>query len=101
MSLRIARRMRSEPRHITIRRQRPLRTIADRLHSLQFPIMNNRRIVLTGAGRGLGLAMTEKLVELGHTVLGCSRQKANVEALLKRFKKPHRFDAVDVADEAA
>jgi NAD(P)-dependent dehydrogenase (short-subunit alcohol dehydrogenase family) len=60
-----------------------------------------RRIVITGAGRGLGLAMTEKLVELGHTVVGCSRQKAHVEALAKRFGRPHRFDAVDVADDAA
>src|SRR5262245_45161684 len=61
----------------------------------------SRRIVLTGAGRGLGLAMTEKLVELGHTVIGCSRQRAHVERLKKRFGDPHRFDAVDVADDAA
>jgi NAD(P)-dependent dehydrogenase (short-subunit alcohol dehydrogenase family) len=60
---------------------------------------NARRILITGAGRGLGLAMTEKFVELGHTVLGCSRQKPHVEALAKRFGKPHRFDAVDVTDD--
>ena len=30
-------------------------------------------IVLTGVTRGLGLAMTEKFIELGHTVLGCGR----------------------------
>jgi NAD(P)-dependent dehydrogenase (short-subunit alcohol dehydrogenase family) len=60
-----------------------------------------RRILLTGAGRGLGLAMTENLVELGHTVVGCSRQQPHTESLRKRFGKPHRFDAVDVADEAA
>src|SRR5262245_10113635 len=61
----------------------------------------SRRIVLTGAGRGLGLAMTEKLVELGHTVLGCSRQRPHVESLRKRFGAPHQFEAVDVADDAA
>jgi len=61
----------------------------------------NRRIVITGAGRGLGLAMTEKLVELGHTVVGCSRQMAHVESLRQRFGPPHRFDAVDVALDVA
>jgi NAD(P)-dependent dehydrogenase (short-subunit alcohol dehydrogenase family) len=40
-------------------------------------------------------------VELGHTVAGCSRQKAHVVALAKRFGPPHRFDAVDVSDDAA
>jgi len=57
--------------------------------------------LITGVGRGLGLAMTEKFVELGHTVVGCSRQKAHVEALAKQFGKPHRFDVCDVADDAA
>jgi NAD(P)-dependent dehydrogenase (short-subunit alcohol dehydrogenase family) len=63
--------------------------------------MTTRRILITGAGRGLGLAMTEKLIELGHTVIGCSRQKPHVVALAKRFGPPHRFDAVDVSDDAA
>lgn len=63
--------------------------------------MSSRRILITGVGRGLGLAMTEKLIELGHTVIGCSRQKPHVDALAKRFKKPHQFDTVDVTDDAA
>ena len=45
--------------------------------------------------------MTEKMIELGHTIVGCSRKKGEIEALAKRFGAPHRFDAVDVADEAA
>jgi NAD(P)-dependent dehydrogenase (short-subunit alcohol dehydrogenase family) len=57
------------------------------------------RIVLTGAGRGLGLAMTAGFAERGHTVIGCSRQPQHVESLRQRFGPPHRFDAVDVADE--
>jgi NAD(P)-dependent dehydrogenase (short-subunit alcohol dehydrogenase family) len=63
--------------------------------------MNARRIVITGAGRGLGRAMTAKFAELGHTVVGCSRQAEHVESLRKQFGPPHRFDAVDVADDAA
>jgi NAD(P)-dependent dehydrogenase (short-subunit alcohol dehydrogenase family) len=62
---------------------------------------NARRVLITGAGRGLGLAMTEKFIELGHTIIGCSRQKTHVEALQKRFGPPHRFEAVDVADDVA
>jgi NAD(P)-dependent dehydrogenase (short-subunit alcohol dehydrogenase family) len=61
--------------------------------------MPSLRIVLTGAGRGLGLAMTAGFAERGHTVIGCSRQQKHVEALRQRFGSPHRFDAVDVADE--
>jgi NAD(P)-dependent dehydrogenase (short-subunit alcohol dehydrogenase family) len=45
--------------------------------------------------------MTEGFIQLGHNVIGCSRQKPHVEALRKRFKEPHRFDAVDVSDDAA
>jgi NAD(P)-dependent dehydrogenase (short-subunit alcohol dehydrogenase family) len=63
--------------------------------------MTARTIVITGVGRGLGLAMTEKFVELGHTVVGCSRQKGHVERLAKRFGSPNHFTAVDVADEKA
>ena len=32
-----------------------------------------RRIVLTGATRGLGRAVAEKFIALGHAVAGCGR----------------------------
>jgi NAD(P)-dependent dehydrogenase (short-subunit alcohol dehydrogenase family) len=60
---------------------------------------DSRRILLTGAGRGLGLAMTEVFIERGHTVVGCGRSGESMKKLAARFGKPHRFDAVDVADE--
>ena len=63
--------------------------------------MTTRRILITGAGRGLGLALTQQFVELGHTVLGCSRQQAHVESLRNQFGKPHAFEAVDVASDQA
>src|SRR5437868_428745 len=62
---------------------------------------SHRRILITGVGRGLGLAMTAKSIELGHTIIGCSRQKPHIDILKNRFGSPHRFDAVDVADDAA
>lgn len=56
-------------------------------------------IVITGISRGLGLAMTERFIELGHTVLGCTRNSASVEKLQQKFSSPHNFTAVDVSDE--
>src|SRR5436305_12777752 len=57
-------------------------------------------IVVTGATRGLGLAMVEKFVELGHTVLGCGRSREAVETLRARFRPPHDFAALDVSLES-
>ena len=57
-------------------------------------------IVLTGATRGLGVAMVEKFVELGHTVLGCGRSREAIEMLRARFRPPHDFAALDVSLES-
>jgi NAD(P)-dependent dehydrogenase (short-subunit alcohol dehydrogenase family) len=56
-------------------------------------------ILITGASRGLGLAMTAGFAERGHTVVGCARAQEAVANLVKRFPQPHQFDAVDVASE--
>lgn len=58
-----------------------------------------RRIVLTGATRGLGRAMTEQFAALGHTVFGCGRSRRHVEELCRAFGPPHDFDVMDVADD--
>jgi NAD(P)-dependent dehydrogenase (short-subunit alcohol dehydrogenase family) len=58
-------------------------------------------IVLTGASRGLGLAMTAGFIAAGHTVAGCTRSAEAADRLAKRWPAPHRFDVVDVADDAA
>ena len=65
------------------------------------PSTANRLIVLTGATRGLGRAMAEGFAAAGHTVAGCGRDAAAVAKLRKRFGPPHRFDVVDVRDDAA
>jgi NAD(P)-dependent dehydrogenase (short-subunit alcohol dehydrogenase family) len=59
-----------------------------------------RRIVLTGASRGLGRALLAGFAEEGHAVLGCAHSAAGVEKLRAAYPSPHRFDAVDVANEA-
>lgn len=62
--------------------------------------MANRRLILvTGASRGLGRAMTAGFVERGHTVIGCSRSADAVRRLRSDFPPPNRFDEVDVADD--
>jgi len=60
----------------------------------------SRRIVLTGAGRGLGRAMTTKLAQMGHTVCACSQSPDRVAELAAQFGPPHRFDTLDVTDDA-
>ncbi len=57
-------------------------------------------IVITGVSRGLGNALTERFIQLGHTVLGCTRSEAAVEKLNSEYGSPHKFTALDVADEA-
>lgn len=56
-------------------------------------------IVITGVSQGLGLAMTEQFIKLGHRVIGCTRSSAAVEKLAHKFDKPHNFTAVDVSNE--
>ncbi|MEG4012060.1 MULTISPECIES: SDR family oxidoreductase [unclassified Microcoleus] len=56
-------------------------------------------IVITGVSRGLGLAMTEKFIELGHTVLGCARSSEAVKKLNQKYSKPHYFTCLDVTSD--
>ena len=60
---------------------------------------NSRRVVITGVSRGLGQAMVEQFISLGHQVAGCARSVPDVGRLNDQFGAPHRFDAVDVSDE--
>lgn len=55
-------------------------------------------IVITGVSRGLGQAITEGFIQLGNTVLGCARSKNTVEKLQEKFRHPHNFTVVDVAE---
>jgi NAD(P)-dependent dehydrogenase (short-subunit alcohol dehydrogenase family) len=59
-----------------------------------------RKVLITGVSRGLGDAMAEELIRLGHVVIGCGRSEAAIAALRSAHGAPHRFDVVDVADDA-
>ena len=56
-------------------------------------------IVITGVSRGLGLALTEKFIELGHTVVGCARSSEAVEKLQQKYSAPHHFTCLDVTND--
>jgi NAD(P)-dependent dehydrogenase (short-subunit alcohol dehydrogenase family) len=61
---------------------------------------DSRFVVITGATRGLGRAMVSRLSEDGHTVAGCGRSPEAASEIGAASGHTHRFDVVDVADDA-
>ncbi len=59
-----------------------------------------KTILITGVSRGLGRAMTEEFIRLGHKVIGCGRSEKDIEQLRKQFPAPNDFAVVNVADDA-
>ncbi len=57
-------------------------------------------ILITGATRGCGRSMVDRFVEAGQTVIGCGRSEEHLQELRSLYGAPHRFDRVDVADDA-
>jgi NAD(P)-dependent dehydrogenase (short-subunit alcohol dehydrogenase family) len=55
------------------------------------------KIVLTGVTRGLGRALAEEFIRLGHTVIGCGRSGEAIFDLRMTYGAPHDFSVVDVA----
>jgi NAD(P)-dependent dehydrogenase (short-subunit alcohol dehydrogenase family) len=58
-------------------------------------------IVITGASRGLGRALTAGLIAKGHRVAGCGRNPTAIAELNEACGPNHRFAVVDVRDDAA
>jgi NAD(P)-dependent dehydrogenase (short-subunit alcohol dehydrogenase family) len=65
------------------------------------PTLQPKLVVITGATRGLGRALAERFITLGHTVLGCGRSRDHVAALSKLYGAPHHFEVLDVANDGA
>ncbi|MEO7600149.1 MAG: SDR family oxidoreductase, partial [Opitutus sp.] len=55
------------------------------------------KIVITGVTRGLGRALAEEFIRLGHTVMGCGRSGPEIFDLRMAHAAPHDFSVVDVA----
>jgi NAD(P)-dependent dehydrogenase (short-subunit alcohol dehydrogenase family) len=56
-------------------------------------------VLITGATNGLGRAMAEEFIRLGHVVAGCGRSQQAIGELRVRFAAPHDFSVVDVASD--
>jgi NAD(P)-dependent dehydrogenase (short-subunit alcohol dehydrogenase family) len=67
--------------------------------SLQTEIVARKIVLISGITRGLGRAMVDEFVQLGHTVLGCGRSRQAVEKLRQQAGQPHDFSVVDVASD--
>ena len=61
----------------------------------------SKLIVISGATRGLGLALAESFAVSGHTVIGCGRNADIISALNQQLGDPHLFQSVDVANDDA
>ncbi len=61
---------------------------------------NPKIILITGVTRGLGRALAEEFIRLGHVVLGCGRSEKEIAQLRKQFPAPNDFAVVDVADDS-
>lgn len=59
-----------------------------------------KKIVITGVTRGLGRALANRFSDLGHTVLGCGRNRAHTEELARAFGSPHDFADLDASKDA-
>jgi NAD(P)-dependent dehydrogenase (short-subunit alcohol dehydrogenase family) len=57
----------------------------------------SKKIVVTGATRGLGRALVEGFVRSGNQVFGCGRSVKGVQTLQDRFPD-HIFEVVDVTE---
>jgi NAD(P)-dependent dehydrogenase (short-subunit alcohol dehydrogenase family) len=64
----------------------------------QRPCQIMKTILITGVSRGLGCALTEEFIRLGHTVIGCGRSEKEIARLQKQFPAPNDFSIVNVAD---
>jgi len=60
---------------------------------------SGKTILITGVTRGLGRAMVDEFILLGHTVLGCGRSEAEIKKLCKTHGKPNDFYPVDVSND--
>jgi NAD(P)-dependent dehydrogenase (short-subunit alcohol dehydrogenase family) len=58
-----------------------------------------KTILITGATRGCGRALTEEFIRLGHTIIGCGRSEKEIALLQKQFPAPNDFSVVNVADD--
>lgn len=60
-----------------------------------------KTVLITGVSKGLGRAMTDRFIALGHAVIGCDCDATAITQLNTQYGPPHHFDVVDVTIDAA
>ncbi|MCS5650736.1 MAG: SDR family NAD(P)-dependent oxidoreductase, partial [Dehalococcoidia bacterium] len=55
-------------------------------------------IVITGATKGLGRALAEQYIQLGHMVIGCGRSVNSIESMSNSYPGNANFQVVDISD---
>ncbi len=58
----------------------------------------NYTIVITGATKGLGRALAEQYIQLGHMVIGCGRSVNFIESMSNSYPENADFQVVDISD---
>ena len=58
----------------------------------------NYKIVITGATKGLGRALAEQYIQLGHTVIGCGRSVNSIKLMSNSYKHNSDFQVVDISN---
>ncbi|MEM9770772.1 MAG: SDR family oxidoreductase [Cyanobacteria bacterium P01_D01_bin.73] len=58
-----------------------------------------KQIVITGVAQGLGRALAEEFIALGHTVHGCDIRTEQIGNLQQQHPIPHSFAAVNLTNE--
>ena len=57
-------------------------------------------IVITGVTKGLGRALVDQFIQLGHTVIGCGRSVNSIKSMTNSFLENSSFQVVDVSDHS-
>ena len=58
---------------------------------------NKLTIVITGATKGLGKALADEYIQLGHNVIGCGRDAESIKSLSKNYEGEADFQVVDIS----
>lgn len=60
--------------------------------------MSSKTIIVTGAGRGIGLAISQYLLQKSHKVVLVARTQSELEALKKQYPSQVEYLAADLTD---
>ena len=61
----------------------------------------SKMIVISGVTKGLGRALAEEYLKLGHLVIGCGRSIKHVGNFSKMYPSNADFQVVDISDYKA